>query len=96
MKRFIGRKYSDPSVQSDKRLMPYDIVSRDNDRPYISITVGSSGTTSFYAPEEISAMVLSKLKHDTEKYLGKEITSAVVTVPAFLMMPNVTRHVMPV
>lgn len=83
VKRFIGRKYSDPSVQSDKKLMPYDIVSRDNDRPYISITNGSGGTTSYYAPEEISAMVLSKLKHDTEKYLGKKITRAVVTVPAY-------------
>jgi len=82
VKRFIGRKYSDTSVQSDKKLMPYNIVSRNNDRPYISVDIGDD-TTSYYAPEEISAMILSKLKHDTEKYLGKEITRAVITVPAY-------------
>ena len=94
VKRFIGRKYTDESVQMDKQLLPYQIVrgrqntiSDDNneeDRPYIAInSIDGSTTTKYYAPEEISAMVLSKLKVDAEKYLGKPITRAVVTVPAY-------------
>lgn len=96
VKRFIGRKYTDESVQMDKQLLPYRIVrGRNNnngneeeekeDRPYIAINFEDSGTTNtkYYAPEEISAMVLSKLKSDAEKYLGKPITRAVVTVPAY-------------
>jgi len=77
VKRLIGRKYNDPSVQSDKKLMPYHIIQNNDNRPYISVN-GES-----YAPEEISAMVLSKLKSDAESYLGKEINRAVVTVPAY-------------
>ena len=77
VKRLIGRKFSDASVQQDKKLMPYQIVQNNGDRPYIS------ANGDLYAPEEISAMVLSKLKSDTEKYLGKEINRAVVTVPAY-------------
>ena len=98
VKRFIGRKYTDESVQMDKQLLPYRIVrgrqntiSDDNneeekeDRPYIAVNSIDDGstTTKYYAPEEISAMVLSKLKVDAEKYLGKPITRAVVTVPAY-------------
>lgn len=92
VKRFIGRKYTDESVQMDKQLLPYQIVrgrqntndNNEEDRPYIAInSIDGSTTTKYYAPEEISAMVLSKLKVDAEKYLGKPITRAVVTVPAY-------------
>lgn len=80
VKRLIGRKYSDKSVQADKKLVPYKIVS-DKDKPLIEITVGGKKTT--YAPEEISAMVLQKMKITAETFLGKEIKHAVVTVPAY-------------
>eukprot|EP00523_Entomoneis_sp_CCMP467_P006457 CAMPEP_0168722230 /NCGR_PEP_ID=MMETSP0724-20121128/2490_1 /TAXON_ID=265536 /ORGANISM="Amphiprora sp., Strain CCMP467" /LENGTH=661 /DNA_ID=CAMNT_0008768895 /DNA_START=54 /DNA_END=2039 /DNA_ORIENTATION=- len=80
VKRLIGRKFSDKSVQSDKKLVPYDIVS-DKDKPVIKIT--QDGKDSTYAPEEISAMVLQKMKLTAETFLGKEINNAVVTVPAY-------------
>ena len=76
VKRLIGRKFSDKSVQADKKLVPYAIVS-DKDKPVISI----DGQT--FAPEEISAMVLQKMKSTAETFLGKEINNAVVTVPAY-------------
>ena len=81
VKRLIGRKYTDSSVQADKKLMPYDIVDVD-DRPYVVIQ-GGGGTKLKFAPEEVSAMVLAKLKNDAERYLGKSIDRAVVTVPAY-------------
>lgn len=77
VKRLIGRKYGDASVQEDKKLMPYEIIQKDDGRPYVSVNGNA------YAPEEISGMVLSKLKADAERYLGKEINRAVVTVPAY-------------
>lgn len=83
VKRLIGRKYTDSSVQADKKLMPYEIASVD-DRPYVVIQpTGNSRKKMQFAPEEISAMVLSKLKADAERYLGKSIDRAVVTVPAY-------------
>ena len=83
VKRLIGRKYTDSSVQADKKLMPYDIVDVD-DRPYVAIQLpGGGGTKLKFAPEEVSAMVLAKLKADAERYLGKSIDRAVVTVPAY-------------
>jgi heat shock protein 5 len=80
VKRLIGRKFSDKSVQADKKLVPYNIIS-DKDKPAIEITQG--GKTSVYAPEEISAMILQKMKLTAETFLGKEINNAVVTVPAY-------------
>jgi heat shock protein 5 len=77
VKRLIGRKYSDKSVQSDKALVPYEIVS-DKDKPVIQVD-GQN-----YAPEEVSAMILQKMKATAEVFLGKEIHNAVVTVPAYL------------
>jgi len=82
VKRLIGRKFGDRSVQEDRRLMPYDIVEKDG-RPYVSVDVGGGGMKRYYAPEEISAMVLSKLRSDAERYLGRTIDRAVVTVPAY-------------
>jgi len=80
VKRLIGRKFSDKSVQADKKLVPYEIVS-DKDKPMIQITV--AGEKSNYAPEEVSAMILAKMKSTAETFLGKEIKNAVVTVPAY-------------
>lgn len=80
VKRLIGRKFSDKSVQADKKLVPYEIVS-NSDKPMIQITIGDSVKT--FAPEEISAMVLQKMKATAETFLGKEIKNAVVTVPAY-------------
>jgi len=82
VKRLIGRKYTDTSVQVDKKLMPYEITNVD-DRPYVAIKPQDGGKEMKFAPEEISAMVLSKLKTDAERYLGKDIDRAVVTVPAY-------------
>ncbi len=76
-KRFIGRKYSDPSVAKDKEMFPFEIKQGPND----SIKIVMSGKE--YAPEEISAMVLRKLKEDAEAKLGEKITEAVITVPAY-------------
>jgi len=77
IKRLIGRKYSEPSVQADKDLLPYRIVQREDDRPYVAID------GKYFAPEELSGILLSKLKADAERYLGREINRAVVTVPAY-------------
>jgi len=80
VKRLIGRNYNDPSVQADKKLVPYGIVS-DSGKPKISIEAASGAQT--FAPEEISAMILGKMKVTAEIFLGKEINDAVVTVPAY-------------
>jgi heat shock protein 5 len=80
VKRLIGRKYSDKSVQADKKLFPYKIVSKD-DKPYVEVLI--EGKPRQFAPEEVSAMILSKMREIAETYLGKEIRHAVVTVPAY-------------
>jgi len=77
IKRLVGRKYSDKSVQHDLKLLPYAIKSgRDN-----MAVVEVAGKT--YTPQEISAMVLQKIKADAESYLGEKVTEAVITVPAY-------------
>jgi len=76
VKRLIGRKYGDKSVQADKKLVPYEIVSKD-DKPYVKVD------DSTFAPEEVSAMILGKMKTTAETFLGKEVEHAVVTVPAY-------------
>jgi len=80
VKRLIGRKYSDSSVQADKKLVPYKIVS-DKDKPMVQVDI--DGKTSNFAPEEISAMILQKMKSTAESFLGQKIENAVVTVPAY-------------
>jgi len=80
VKRLIGRKFSDKSVQADKKLVPYKIVS-DKDKPVVEVTL--NGETKKFAPEEVSAMILSKMRTTAETFLGKEIKNAVVTVPAY-------------
>jgi molecular chaperone DnaK len=76
-KRFMGMKYSDESVERNLSLVPYKIVSHSNGDAHVEM----GGKT--YAPPEISAMVLQKLKQDAEAKLGEEITQAVITVPAY-------------
>merc|ERR1719149_573340 len=80
VKRLIGRKYGDKSVQSDKKLLPYRIVSKD-EKPYVEVDLNTEVRS--FAPEEISAMILQKMKKTAESFLDKEINNAVVTVPAY-------------
>jgi len=80
VKRLIGRKFSDKSVQADKKLVPYKIVSKD-DKPYVEVIV--DGKNRQFAPEEVSAMILNKMKEIAEAYLGFDVKHAVVTVPAY-------------
>jgi len=77
IKRFMGRKYEDIDVDRDKRLMPYKVVRAKNGDAWVEI----QGKT--YSPPEISAMILQKLKTDSEAYLGERVTQAVITVPAY-------------
>jgi heat shock protein 5 len=81
VKRLIGREYSDESVQADKKLVPFDIVSNKEGKPRIRINQNDKDYT--YAPEEISAMVLGKMKATAEAYLGESVSRAVITVPAY-------------
>jgi endoplasmic reticulum chaperone BiP len=80
IKRLIGRKFSDKSVQADKKLVPYEIISKD-DKPYVQVIL--EGKKREFAPEEISAMILVKMKEIAEAYLGQEVKHAVITVPAY-------------
>ena len=80
VKRLIGRKFNDKSVQADKKLVPYKIVSKD-DKPYVSVKLDEKYRD--FAPEEVSAMILTKMKEVAEGYLGSDIQHAVVTVPAY-------------
>ena len=77
VKRLIGRKWSDPEVQKDKTWLPYEI--KESETGGIDVKIGDR----WYKPEEISAMVLGKLKADAEMRLGEKIDEAVITVPAY-------------
>ncbi|NCO10718.1 molecular chaperone DnaK [Candidatus Saccharibacteria bacterium] len=76
VKRLIGRKFSDDEVQKDLDIMPYEIVKKGNG---VAVKLGDKE----YTPEEVSAMILSKLKADAEAFLGEKVTEAVITVPAY-------------
>ncbi|PXF48007.1 Luminal-binding protein 5 [Gracilariopsis chorda] len=80
VKRLIGRRYTEPTVQRDKKLLPFRIISKDG-KPHVEVTL--NGDSKAFSPEEISAMVLAKLKKTAEDYLGRKVTRAVVTVPAY-------------
>merc|ERR1712159_194363 len=80
VKRLIGRKYDEKSVQSDKKLLPFDIVNKGG-KPMISVKV--KGETKQLMPEEVSSMILTKMKETAENYLGKDVKHAVITVPAY-------------
>src|SRR3989338_1370229 len=77
IKRFIGHTFSDPAVQKDKATVPYEVKEASNG----GVLVTMSGKD--YRPEEISAMILGKIKTDAEAKLGGKITEAIITVPAY-------------
>ena len=77
IKRLIGRRMDDPMVAKDKKLVPYNIVKADNGDAWVD----SRGTK--YAPSQISAFTLTKMKETAERYLGEPVTQAVITVPAY-------------
>jgi len=79
-KRLIGRKYTDRTVKADMKLWPFEVIDKDS-KPYVRIDY--KGKKQTFAAEEISAMVLTKMKNIAEDYLGKTVTHAVVTVPAY-------------
>jgi len=80
-KRLIGRKYADPIVQADAKLWPFKLSSGPNDKPLIEVHF--NGEDKKFQAEEISAMILTKMKETAEAYLGGTVTDAVVTVPAY-------------
>lgn len=80
-KRLIGRKFSDPIVQKDCKLWPFQVVAGPNDKPLI--VVQYKGEEKKFSAEEISAMVLGKMKEIAESYLGETVFNAVITVPAY-------------
>ena len=80
-KRMIGRRFDDPVVQSDMKLWSYDVIDDGSNRPKVKIEYKGEEKT-FY-PEEISSMVLGKMKEIAESYLGEEVKDAVITVPAY-------------
>jgi len=80
-KRLIGRKYDDPCVQSDKKHWSFTVVKESDGRPKIQVEF--KGETKKFFAEEISSMVLTKMKETAEAYMGKTVNDAVVTVPAY-------------
>ena len=80
-KRLIGRKFSDPATQSDLKHFPFKVSAKNGDKPVISAVV--NGKEKDFQPEEISSMILTKMKETAESYLGKTVTDAVITVPAY-------------
>ena len=77
IKRLIGRPYGDPTVEKDKGMVPYEIVKADNGDAWVE----SRGEK--FAPSQISAFILQKMKETAEAYLGQDVTQAVITVPAY-------------
>ena len=80
-KRLIGRKFNDPTVQSDMKNWPFKVIGDRDNKPLIEVLF--NGETKQFSPEEISAVVLTKMKQTAETYLGKTVTDAVITVPAY-------------
>jgi L1 cell adhesion molecule like protein len=81
IKRLIGRNYDDPHVQADKKLWSFDVSADENNKPVVNVDY--KGENKKFYPEEISAMVLARLKETAEAYLGHPVKKAVVTVPAY-------------
>lgn len=79
-KRLIGRKFDSPEVQSDMSHWPFKVISKDG-KPVIQVEF--KGEQKQFTPEEISSMVLVKMRETAEAFLGKKVPSAVVTVPAY-------------
>ncbi|KAL7477109.1 hypothetical protein ACHAW6_002922 [Cyclotella cf. meneghiniana] len=83
VKRLIGRKYADATVQADKKLLPFQIVEGSGGKPVVRVEVDDKGNCKDFSPEEISGMILRKMKETAEAFLGRTVTRAVVTVPAY-------------
>ena len=80
-KRLIGRKYSDKTVQSDIKLWPFKVKSGVSEKPLICVNYKEEEKE--FSPEELSSMVLIKMKEIAEAYLGRSVANAVITVPAY-------------
>jgi L1 cell adhesion molecule like protein len=80
-KRLIGRKFDDPTVQKDIKLWSFNVTGDSNNKPQINVK--HKGEEKSFHPEEISAMVIQRLKETTESYLGHELKKVVITVPAY-------------
>jgi L1 cell adhesion molecule like protein len=80
-KRLIGRRFTDPTVQSDIKLWPFKVVAGPADKPMINVQY--KGEEKQFAAEEISSMVLIKMREIAEAFLGSTVKNAVVTVPAY-------------
>jgi len=80
-KRLIGRKFSDPIVKADMKLWPFVVKEGKGQRPVIEVSF--KGETRQFFPEEVSSMVLSKMKETAEAYIGESVKDAVITVPAY-------------
>merc|ERR1712125_159445 len=80
VKRLIGRRFQDSTVQKDLKLLPYEIVNKDG-KPMIGVEF--KGEEKVMAPEEVSSMILTKMKETAENHLGQEVRHAVITVPAY-------------
>jgi L1 cell adhesion molecule like protein len=80
-KRLIGRKFADPIVQADCKLWPFKVIAGAGDKPII--VVNFMGEEKKFHPEEVSSMILTKMKETAEAYLGTKVNDAVVTVPAY-------------
>lgn len=81
VKRLIGRNFDDKEVQRDLKWLSYDVVNKGG-KPYIKAEV-QGGEVKLLSPEEISSMILIKMKQIAENYLGREVKHAVITVPAY-------------
>ena len=80
-KRLIGRKFSDQQIQNDIKHWSFQVSPDSNDKPFISVQYKKE--LKEMKPEEVSAMILSKMKQVSENYLGEKVDSAVITVPAY-------------
>jgi len=80
-KRLIGRKFADPVVQSDMKHWPFKVIAKDGDKPHIQVVF--KGEEKVFSPEEVSSMILTKMKETGEAFTGKTVKDVVVTVPAY-------------
>ncbi|XP_046552332.1 LOW QUALITY PROTEIN: heat shock protein 70 B2-like [Haliotis rubra] len=80
-KRLIGRQFDDSAVQKDMKHWPFNVVNSSGSKPKLQVEY--KGEKKTFAPEEVSSMVLSKMKETAEAYLGQQVTDAVITVPAY-------------
>ena len=80
-KRLIGREFTDVNVQKDIKFWPFNVTANSENKPIINVDF--KGENKSFRPEEISSMILSKMKTTAEQYLGGEVKNAVITVPAY-------------